>query len=363
MQKIVIAIEEKHGVVSSQSTSIMLEPSFPTRNDGIISAIGHTPLIQLTRVIPDLHFNLFAKLEALNPGGSMKDRAALSIISHGLESGEIGPDTVIVESSSGNMGIGLAQVCAYFKLRFICVVDTKTTAQNIRLLEAYGAEIHLVTEPDPQTGEFLQARLLRVESLLSSIKNSFWPNQYANLFNPKAHHQTMSEIALALDDKVDYLFCATSTCGTMRGCAEYIREHDLKTKVVAVDAEGSVIFGGSKAKRLIPGHGAAVTPDLYQPGLEYRCIHVTDLDCIIACRRLIKREALLAGGSSGAVLMALERMKESVPAGANCVLIFADRGERYIDTIYSDTWVKQYFGKISHLWEEGESEAWKMTSS
>jgi cysteine synthase A len=314
--------------------------------EGILSAIGNTPLVRLQRAIEDIDFRLFAKLESLNPGGSMKDRSAWNIISHGIETGDIGPGTVVIESSSGNMGIGLAQVCAYYGLRFICVVDTKTTSQNIRLLEAYGAEVDLVTEPDPRTKEFLQARLNRVQTLLWSVRDSFWPNQYANVFNPQAHHRTMHEIVTELDGDVDYLFCATSTCGTMRGCAEYIQEHGLKTELYAVDAVGSVIFGGQKAKRLIPGHGAAVRPELYQPDLARECLYVSDIDCVVGCRRLVKREAILAGGSSGAVLMAVEQVKHRIPAGATCVVIFADRGERYLDTIYSDPWVHEHFGSL-----------------
>lgn len=320
-------------------------------DEGILSAVGNTPLISLSRVLEGIPFRLLAKMEALNPGGSMKDRSALSIVKRGIETGVIQPGTVVIESSSGNMGIGLAQVCAYYGLRFICVVDTKTTSQNIRLLEAYGAEVDLVTEPDPNTKEFLQARLNRVRSLLWSTKSSFWPNQYENVYNPRAHHQTMHEIVTALDGEADYLFCATSTCGTMRGCAEYIQSTRLKTKLYAVDAVGSVIFGGPKAKRLIPGHGAAVRPELYQPNLAHECIHVTDLECVVGCRRLVKQEAILAGGSSGAVLMAVNQVKHKIPPDATCVMIFADRGERYLDTIYSDPWVRKHFGIVSHLWE------------
>jgi len=140
-------LEKDWSVISPDSLSESW-PDTITENEGIISAVGNTPLIRLNRVFPNLNFRLYAKLEALNPGGSMKDRAALSIIRHGIETGQIGPNSVIIESSSGNMGIGLAQACAYFKLRFICVVDTKATSQNLRLLEAYGADVDLVTEPD-----------------------------------------------------------------------------------------------------------------------------------------------------------------------------------------------------------------------
>jgi 2,3-diaminopropionate biosynthesis protein SbnA len=315
--------------------------------EGILSAIGNTPLVRLERIFPHINFSLYAKLESLNPGGSMKDRPALSIINHALQTGDIHEGTVIVESSSGNMGIGLAQACSYHGLRFICVVDSKTTEQNIRLMEIYGAEIDLVTEPDPVSGELLQSRLNRVQELLKTTANSFWPNQYSNIYNSNSHHFTMNEIVEALG-KVDYVFCATSTCGTIRGCAEYVREHHLSTKVVAVDAVGSVIFGGTRATRLIPGHGAGVRPKLYQPNLSDRCIYMKDIDCVIGCHRLARREAILAGGSSGAIMMAIEQIQDSIPHDAVCVAILPDRGERYLDTIYSKSWVEKHFGDISY---------------
>jgi N-(2-amino-2-carboxyethyl)-L-glutamate synthase len=321
------------------------------REEGILSVIGNTPLIRLSRVFSDVDFNVYAKLEGLNPGGSTKDRPAFNIIEQGVKSGAIQPGAVVIESTSGNMGIGLAQACSYFGLRLICVVDPKTTIQNIRLLRAFGAEVDLVMEPDPNTGEYLQARLNRVHELLDTVDNSFWPNQYANCLNPAAHHRTMAEIDRQLDGRVDYLFCATSTCGTMRGCSEYIREHSLNTKTVAVDAVGSVIFGGKKSKRLIPGHGAAVRPLLYQEDLADHVVRVTDLDCVVGCRRLVRAEAVLAGGSSGGVIMAIDQMKAAIPSGANCVAILPDRGERYLDSIFSEEWVLEHFGDVSHLWE------------
>jgi len=305
----------------------------------------------LRRVFKDINFNLFAKLESLNPGGSIKDRSALYIIKHGIETGAIRQGTVVIESSSGNMGIGLAQACSYFGLHFICVIDSKTTQQNIDVLKAYGAQTDLVTDPDPVTGEFLPSRIKRVQELLDSIEHSFWPNQYANIYSSVAQYQTMHEIAKALDDEVDCLFCATSTCGTISGCAEYIREHKLKTKIFAVDAIGSVIFGGTGAKRLIPGHGAALVPPLFRPDLADKCVYVSDLDCVVGCRRLVSQEVILAGGSSGGVLMAIDQSKAELPPGSNCVAIFPDRGERYLNTIYSDAWVDQHFGDVSHLWQ------------
>jgi N-(2-amino-2-carboxyethyl)-L-glutamate synthase len=326
---------------------------------GVLKAIGNTPLVELKNIFRGGHFRLFVKIEGINPGGSTKDRPAKIIIEQGIEAGLINPGTVIVESSSGNMGIGLAQICAVYGLRFICVVDPKTTAQNMRLLKVYGAEIDEVKEPDPQTGEFLQARINRVQELLANLENSFWPNQYSNLHNPRAHHQTMHEIYTGLGGHIDYLFCATSTCGTIRGCSEYLRARHAQTKVIAVDAKGSVIFGGVKARRLIPGHGAAVRPELFVPDMVDECVHVTDEECVVGCRRLVREEGILAGGSSGAVLMALERYKHRIEPGSTCATILPDRGERYLDTIYSDEWVTSHFGDLEHLWAEpARTRAW-----
>jgi 2,3-diaminopropionate biosynthesis protein SbnA len=321
--------------------------------DGILSAIGHTPLVRLRRLLPEARFQLFGKLEAANPGGSIKDRPALVILEDALRSGKIGPETVVIESSSGNMGVGLAQACRYHGLRFLCVVDSKTSAANLRVLRAYGAEIDLVAEPDPESGEFLQARLNRVRQLLTTIAGSFWPNQYANLQNPASHYSTtMQEIATALDGKVDYLFVATSTCGTVRGCVEYVRHFGLGTRVIAVDAVGSLIFSDVKAKRMVPGLGAGLRPPLCESLAIDECVHVTDVDCVVGCRRLVSREAILAGGSSGGVLSAVERLQELIPAGANCVAILPDRGERYLETLFDDDWVREHLGSIEHLWQE-----------
>jgi len=331
----------------------------------ILSTIGHTPLVRLTRALSDCSFRLFAKLEGFNPGGSAKDRPALHILQEAIDKGAVRAGSTVIESSSGNLGIGLAQACRYLGLRFICVVDPKTTSQNIRILKAYGAEIDMVSEPDPATGEFLQARIDRVQSLLRTIDNSFWTNQYANLSNARAHYRTtMREIATELDGKLDYLFVATSTCGTLRGCADYVRDHRMGTRIFAVDAQGSVIFGGQAAKRLIPGHGAARRPELYRSDLADACLRVTDLDCVVGCRRLVLREGILAGGSSGGVLMAVEQVKSRIAPRATAAVIFHDRGERYLDTVYSDEWVAEHFGDVEHLWQdEAEVRPWLTATS
>lgn len=330
---------------------------------GILDAIGGTPLVRLRRIFDDPPFRLYAKLEALNPGGSIKDRPARAILQEAIAAGEVGDRTVIVESSSGNMGIGLAQVCRYLGLRFICVVDCKTSLQNIRVLRTYGAEIEMVTEVDPESGELLQARLDRVRSLLVRHPDSFWPNQYANRANPTSHFQTtMSEVAEALEGRVDFIFVATSTCGTVRGCADFIHAHGLATKIVAVDALGSRIFTYHPAERSIPGLGAGLRPAHLDLDLVDETVYVDDLDCVRGCRLLLGSEAILAGGSSGGVIAAVERFRPHVPHDAVCVAILPDRGERYLDTVYSETWVEQRFGSTD-AWLEPQATALRQRAS
>jgi N-(2-amino-2-carboxyethyl)-L-glutamate synthase len=323
----------------------------------ILSTIGDTPLVELVKLMPGLDARIFAKVERFNPGGSIKDRPAASMLLGKIRNGELQPArSVVIESSSGNLAVGLAQICRYFGIGFICVVDPKTTNHNIAILRAYGAAVDMVTEPDPLTGEYLPVRLRRVQHLVATTPHAFSPNQYVNPLNPRAHEVTMREIAEALHGQVDYLFCATSTTGTLSGCSAYVREHGLPTKIVAVDAVGSVLFGDQQAGlRLIPGHGASVRPELFDPSAADKVVHVTDLECVVGCRRLTLLEAILAGGSSGAVVAALEKMSNIIPDGANCVLILPDGGDRYLDTIYSDSWVSEHFGEVSQLWKDEEA--------
>ncbi len=325
---------------------------------GILATIGATPLVRLKRLYPQMDARVFAKMERFNPGGSIKDRSAISMLLTKIRSGELSPGrSVVVESSSGNLGVGLAQVCRYYDLRFICVVDAKTNDLNLAILRAYGAEVEVVREPDADSGEFLDARLRRVRELVAETPHAYWPNQYANVLNPKAHEGTMREIAEALDHRVDYLFCSVSTTGTLKGCADFIRKHGMSTTVVAVDAVGSVLFGDEPSTRLIPGHGASVRPALLDHTLPDHVVHVSDLDSVVGCRRLIQREAILAGGSSGAVVTALGRFADAIPDGATCVLILPDGGDRYLPTVYSDVWVTAQFGEVSHLWKEDRTAA------
>lgn len=309
--------------------------------EGIFQFVGETPLIPLRKLYGGLPFQVYAKLEFMNPGGSVKARPALYMIREAIRRGDIGPKSVVIESSSGNLGISLAQICGYLGLRFICVVDPRTTEQHTAIIRSYNGEIDLVTEPDPETGEFLPARIRRVNELLAQIPGSYWTNQYANPDNYLAHaNTTMKEIAASLE-QLDYLFCGVSSCGTIRGCMEYVREKGLKTKIVAVDAVGSVIFGGEKGKRRLPGLGAGIVPGQYRPDMADHVVAVTDMECVQGCRDLVRAEAILAGGSSGGVIAAIRKLADSIPAGSVCAAILPDSGERYLSTIYNEEWVEK----------------------
>ncbi len=310
--------------------------------DGLFRTIGRTPLVPLKRLFSGMPFHVYGKLEMANPGGSAKDRPALHIIREAIRSGEIGPDTTVIESSSGNMAVSLAQICRYLGLRFICVVDPRTTDTHLKLIRSLQGEIEIVSQPDPVSGDYLPARIARVKRLRQDIGNCYWTNQYGNPNNYLAHyHTTMPEILEALPH-IDYLFCGVSSCGTIRGCAERLRERSQATKIIAVDAVGSVIFGGVKGVRQFPGLGAAVVPPISSKELIDRVVYVSESQCIEGCRDLVRSEAILAGASSGGVIAAIRAMQEEIPDGAICAAILPDRGDRYLDTVYNEDWVRQH---------------------
>lgn len=234
------------------------------------------------------------------------------------------------------MAISLAMICKYLGMRFISVIDPRTTETNLQILKALDAKIDYVANPDPVTGEFLPARLNRVQQLLTEIPGTYWPNQYANANNYLAHyHTTMKEIVTELE-RVDYLFCSVSTCGTIRGLAEYVRDHGLRTKIVAVDAEGSAIFGGNKSTRRFPGLGAGIVPPFCRTDLIDRIVHVSDSDIVKCCRMLAKEESILAGASSGGIIAAVKQMEPDLTPGAVCAVILHDK-ESATSILYTQT--------------------------
>jgi 2,3-diaminopropionate biosynthesis protein SbnA len=328
---------------TSESAPVTAQSSLGT---GVLSSIGNTPLVRLAKFL-DVHCqaSVFAKLEMRNPMGSSKDRAAASMLLTAIHDNRVIPGrTTVVESTSGNTGVALASVCKYFRLPLICVVDSRITPQHRSLLLAFGATIDEVTIPDPATGELLPARLRRVQELLASAQPSFWPNQYANVANAQAHMVTCAEIFSQLGHAPDYIFCATGTCGTLRGCADYVRREGARTELIAVDAVGSRIFGDVPQRRLIPGLGSAIRPPLVEGVSLARIMHVSEMDAVIGSRRLLETEAILAGGSSGAVMAALSRCEDILREPRTVVCVLADSGERYLDTIYDDRWVAEHIG-------------------
>ncbi|MFI2856429.1 2,3-diaminopropionate biosynthesis protein SbnA [Paenibacillus sp. JSM ZJ436] len=311
---------------------------------GIVDSIGKTPLVRLSSLFAREPFAVYGKLEGMNPGGSAKDRPALYLLKEAIRRGDLTAGSVVIESSSGNLAISLAQLCCFLGLRFICVVDPRTTEQHKSIIRSFQGEIELVEQPDPVTGEYLPARIARVQELMSQIPQAYWTNQYGNPDNSRAHYETtMTEIGDELGE-VDYLFCGVSSCGTIRGCADYIAAKGWSTKVVAVDARGSVIFGGEKGSRQFPGLGAAMIPGQFRSGMTDQVRYVTDRDCVEGCRLLVEKEGIMAGASSGGVIAALLGMKSSIPRDAVCCAILPDRGERYLDTVYNDDWVQRVLG-------------------
>lgn len=308
-------------------------------SDHILDAIGQTPLIRMHRFLPVSHIKLYAKLEYLNPGGSAKDRPARRMIDEALHRGDISPGSTIVESSSGNMGIGLAQACRFHGLNFICVVDPRTQSQNLSIIQALGGQIELVRRP--LRGDFLAARIKRVCRLLEEIPGSYWPNQYANPDNPRSHFEgTIREIDDALDGNVDVILIATSSTGTAQGCRDYLRGLGRTTEVIAVDSVGSVLFGGSAGPRMIPGLGAGKVPPPAKDQTFDRIERVSDLQCVVGCRRMAQREAILVGGSAGGVMTTVSQLQSEL-AGRRCVAVLHDSGTRYLETVFNDRWVSE----------------------
>lgn len=305
----------------------------------IIECIGGTPLVRLRRLFPDSP-RVYAKLELLNPGGSVKDRPARYIIERGLRDGTIAPGATVIESSSGNFGIALAMAARIYELEFVCVVDPKISPLNLRILRQLGARVEMVHRPD-DFGGYLHTRLERVQELLGEIPGSYWIDQYANELNTRCHYDGIgSEIVEAVDEPVDVLVAAVSTTATLLGTARRLRDAWPTLRTVAVDAAGSVIFGTPPCPRDLPGIGSSRRPELLQEEEVDQVIHVDDYDSARGCRDLLLGEGILAGGSSGAVIAAVQRLAPELPPGANVVAILPDRGERYMDRVYDDAWVE-----------------------
>jgi N-(2-amino-2-carboxyethyl)-L-glutamate synthase len=303
-------------------------------HDSAIDCVGSTPMVRLGRCFPDPGLEVIAKLEMLNPGGSMKDRPARFIVERGLRDGTLRPGMRLVESTSGNLGIALAMVAELHGLAFTAVVDPKTSAANLRLLELFGAEVEMVTEPDG-TGGYLHTRVRRARELVATHPDAVLVNQYANELNWRAYYETAGqEILDAVDGPIDYLVAAVSTTGSIQGVARRLREVHRDLKVVAIDAVGSIIFGAPPAPRRLPGFGASRVPEILDSREIDDVLHVSDTESAAGCRRLLSTEKIFAGASSGAVVAGIEQLVTRIDRPARVVTLLPDRGERYLDLVY-----------------------------
>ena len=299
--------------------------------NNVLETIGETPLIKLNRLTQGTSATVVAKLESRNPGGSVKDRICLSMIVEAEKQGLIKPGNTIIEPTSGNTGIGLAMVAAVKGYKLILTMPETMSIERRSLLKAYGAQLVLTPGPDGMGGAIKKA-----EELAKNTPNSFVPQQFKNLSNPKIHRETTGpEIWTATDGKVDILVSGVGTGGTITGIAEYIKPLKPEFKAVAVEPAASpVLSGGQKGPHKIQGIGAGFKPDVLRLDLVDEIFKVKDDDAMQTARQLVLKEGLLVGISSGAATFAaLEIAKRPENKGKLIVVILPDTGERYLSTV------------------------------
>jgi N-(2-amino-2-carboxyethyl)-L-glutamate synthase len=322
-----------HSAVIGRNDSIS-RPIVPS----ILEKVGNTPLVSI-RLDGYEWINLFVKLEAYNPTGSVKDRAASYILQKELDRGTINRDTTIIESTSGNFGVALSAYCRYYGLRFIAVVDPHITAMNEMLIRSNGAEIVKVTQPD-KYGGYLLTRIQKIKELEQDIGNTYWVNQYENPLNARAYYQSLGKEICFQVEEIDYIFLGISSGGTITGVSQKINENFPKAKVVAVDVEGSRIFSTATRKRYIPGIGSSMVPKILQDARIDEVVLTDEEASIAACYELLEKHSFFVGGSSGSALAAIKKFfaDKDLKEPVNVVTVFPDRGERYYDTIYNKEW-------------------------
>jgi cysteine synthase A len=300
-----------------------------------LRATPHVPL-----AVQGIH--LFAKLEYVNPVGSIKDRSAYWILKRAAERGEIGEETTVVESSSGNFATALAAFTRLVGLKFIPVIDPKISGTYESFLRRVCPTVVKVEELDDMGG-YLKTRLAMVQHLCATVPNAYWTNQYGNLDAMEAHYQLTAGEICAEFESLDLVFIGVSTAGTIAGVSRRLKERYPKVRVIAVDSEGSVIFGGPPRKRHIPGIGSSIVPPLLAHARIDDVVRIPERETAQACRELLMTHGLFVGGSSGSAYAAVKRYAAKLTGTRHPTALFlcADRGTPYLDTVFDGRWVSK----------------------
>jgi N-(2-amino-2-carboxyethyl)-L-glutamate synthase len=289
--------------------------------------------------------SLFLKVEGFNFAGSIKLKAAAEMVKAAERAGTLTPDSILVEPSSGNLGVALSMIAANKGYRFVCVTDSRCNPVVERLMRVLGAEVHVITEEAANGGGLLGARIAHVRALCESDERYVWLNQYGNPANPAAHYRTTAPAIARRFPDLGVLFVGAGTCGTLMGCARYMREWRPDVRIVAVDTVGSVIFGGPPGRRMIPGLGAGVRPQQLDESYVDDVVMVPEDKTIRTLRRLASR-GFLFGGSTGTVVSgALDWLSRNDTGELTAVAISADLGEHYLESVYTDEWVQENYGE------------------
>jgi cystathionine beta-synthase len=311
--------------------------------DTFLDAMGNTPLVRLRNVTRGVKPTVLAKLEMLNPGGSVKDRIGIRMIEAAEAAGALKPGGTIVEPTSGNTGHGLAIAAAIRGYKCIFVMPDKMSQEKVALLRAYGAEV--VITPTAVAPESPESYYRVADRLTEEIPGAFQPNQYFNQVNPETHYlSTGPEIWEQTDGRIDVLVAGVGTGGTISGVGRYLKEQKPGLLVVGADPEGSLFSAPEDPARpyLTEGIGEDFWPKTFDPSVVDRYVRVSDRDSFLTARAITRQEGILVGGSGGTAVFAALTVARELPAEAVIVVILPDTGRNYLSKLYSDSWMLQY---------------------